>query len=191
MPLVGSYPGHPCSLPGSGKHYSVCVQQSTQHKDPLHACLVGMMTALPYIDRAGLNREQDNKDKVNFHAVQRSTKNYCEVEQTPGISSNLPLAGHLQGGCLQANPLTLPSYLSFFFNFFFAPLTCTHSIFCFPSSPSFLCLMCLISTSHAHTHTFRANKPRREGWLVYRKKKKKNSYSTNYTPYTPYFMHPY
>ena len=60
------------------------------------------------------------------------------MEQTPWISNNLPQPGHLQGGCLQAHPTTSSLYL---FYFFFAPLTCTHSIFFLSPSLSFLFLL--------------------------------------------------
>ena len=81
----------------------------------------------------------------------------------------------------------------FTFNFFFAPLTCTHSIFFVSPLLSFLSLMhpyfhitCTYTfkkqKSKTNIHTFRANKPRREGWLVYKKKqeRRKNGYPANH-----------
>ena len=67
------------------------------------------------------------------------------------------------------SPTNFPS-ISFYF--FFESLTCTHSFF-FPLLRYLFLSFCTLIFHSTSTHTFRANKPRREGWLVNRKKKKK------------------
>ena len=68
------------------------------------------------------------------------------------------------GGCLQAHPPTFPLSLSF--------LLCSTNMHIFFSTPLGSFLLVLHPYFHiTSTHTFRANKPCGEDWLVNRKKK--------------------
>ena len=106
----------------------------------------------------------DTRSYVNYSFLPRTIVQWNKLPELVATSPAWTPTGRASVG----SPTNSSLYL---FYFFFAPLTCTHSIFFFSSLLSFLFLM----HPYFHitcTHTLsEPNKPCREGWLVYRKKK--------------------
>ena len=107
----------------------------------------------------------DTRNYVKYSFLPRTIVQWNKLPESVVTSPARTPTGRVSAG-------SPTNFLSISFYFFFAPLTCTHSIFF--SSPSLSFLFLLHPYFHStSTHTLRANKPRREGWLVNRKKKKK------------------